>query len=64
LTPFLKMVSASSDGSRNAGGRGRPILSPTMSATVRPLQNLPLGMPLPKSMPYHGVAARARLLVR
>jgi len=30
---------------------------PIISATVRPLENLPLGSPLPKSIPYHGKLA-------
>lgn len=37
---------------------------PIISATVRPLENLPLGSPLPKSIPYHGRLAWARLLLR
>lgn len=37
---------------------------PIISATVRPLENLPLGKPLPKSMPYQGRLAWARLLER
>lgn len=37
---------------------------PMISATVRPLVNLPLGSPLPKSIPYHGKLAWARLLER
>ena len=37
---------------------------PIISATVRPLVNLPLGSPLPKSIPYHGKLAWARLLLR
>lgn len=38
------------------------VFLPIISATVRPLENLPLGKPLPKSMPYQGRLARARLL--
>lgn len=37
---------------------------PMISAMVRPFVNLPLGNPLPKSIPYHGRAGRARLLGR
>lgn len=37
---------------------------PIISATVRPLLNLPLGNPLPKSIPYHGKLAWAKLLLR
>ena len=37
---------------------------PMISAMVRPFVNLPLGIPLPKSIPYHGRAGRARLLGR
>ena len=37
---------------------------PIMSATVRPLENLPLGNPFPKSIPYHGRFAWAKLLLR
>lgn len=37
---------------------------PIISATVRPLENLPLGNPLPKSIPYQGKLAWARLLLK
>lgn len=44
--------------------RDKKKLVPIISATVRPLENLPLGNPLPKSIPYQGRLARARLLER